>query len=82
MCVLVAQSRLTLCDPMDCSLLGSSVHGILWSGLPFPPSGNRPYPGIKIASPVALVLADEFFTTELPGKPTVCLKVKVLLSCV
>ena len=26
---LVAQSHLTLCDPMDCSLPGSSVHGIL-----------------------------------------------------
>ena len=26
--VLVTQSRLTLCDPMDCSLPGSSVHGI------------------------------------------------------
>ena len=25
----VAQSRPTLCDPMDCSLPGSSVHGIL-----------------------------------------------------
>ena len=25
----VAQSCLTLRDPMDCSLLGSSVHGIL-----------------------------------------------------
>ena len=24
----VAQSCLTLCDPTDCSLLGSSVHGI------------------------------------------------------
>ena len=23
------QSRLTLCDPMDCSLQGSSIHGIL-----------------------------------------------------
>ena len=28
-CVLVTQSCLTLCDPMDCSLPGSSVHGIL-----------------------------------------------------
>ena len=28
-CVLVAQSYLTLCDPMDCSLPGYSVHGIL-----------------------------------------------------
>ena len=24
----VAQSSLTLCDPMDCSLPGSSIHGI------------------------------------------------------
>ena len=28
--VLVAQSCLTLCHPMDCSPPGSSVHGILW----------------------------------------------------
>jgi len=27
-CVLVTQSCLTLCDPMDCSPAGSSVHGI------------------------------------------------------
>ena len=36
----VAQSCLTLCDPMDCSLPGSSVHGIFqaryWSGMPLP----------------------------------------------
>ena len=29
--VLVTQSRPTLCDPMDGSLPGSSVHGILWA---------------------------------------------------
>ena len=38
--VKVTQSCPTLCDPMDCSPPGSSVHGILqakyWSGLPFP----------------------------------------------
>ena len=28
-CCLVAKSCLTLCDPMDCSLPSSSVHGIL-----------------------------------------------------
>ena len=28
-CVLVAQSCLTIWDPMDCSPPGSSVHGIL-----------------------------------------------------
>ena len=36
----VAQSCLTLRDPMDCSLPGSSTHGIFqaeyWSGLPLP----------------------------------------------
>ena len=29
--VLSLQSCPTLCNPMDCSLLGSSVHGILWA---------------------------------------------------
>ena len=29
MCAKALQSCLTLCDPMDCSLPGSSVHGIL-----------------------------------------------------
>ena len=33
-CVLVAQSYLTLCDPMVCSLPGFSVHGILQAGEP------------------------------------------------
>ena len=28
-CVLVTQSRSIICNPMDCSLPGSSVHGIL-----------------------------------------------------
>ena len=27
----IAQSCLTLCDPMDCSLLGSPIHGIFWA---------------------------------------------------
>ena len=40
----IAQLCPTLCDPMDFSLPGSSVHGILqarnhWSGLPFPSPG-------------------------------------------
>ena len=40
-CCLVAQSRLTLCDPVDCSPPGSSVHGIPqariqeWVAIPF-----------------------------------------------
>ena len=31
---LVAKSCLTLCSPMDCSLPGSSVHGILQARIP------------------------------------------------
>ena len=50
----VAQSCPTLCDPMDCSLPGSSVHGIFqaiyWSGLPFPSPGDLPNPGIEPGS--------------------------------
>ena len=36
-----------------------------WSGLPFPPAGNLPDPGIE---PTSLALAGGFFTTEPPGK--------------
>ena len=32
--MLVAQSYLTLCDAMDCSPPGSSVHGILQASIP------------------------------------------------
>ena len=34
-----------------------------WSGLPFPPPGDLPDPGIKPTSPVSLALAGGFFTT-------------------
>ena len=68
--LLVTQSCPTLCDPADCSPPGSSVRGILqasiWGGLPFPSPGDLPDPGIQ---PMALALADVFFTTEPPGKP-------------
>ena len=68
----VAQSFLTLCDPMDCSLPGSSVHGILQArildGLPFLSAGDLSHPGIEPGSPA---LAGGFFTTEPPGKPIV-----------
>ena len=44
----VAQSCPTLCDPMDCSLLGSSVHGIFqarvleWVAISFSRGSSRP----------------------------------------
>ena len=47
-CMLVAQSCMTLCDPMDCSLLGYSVHGILqarileWVAISFSKGSSQP----------------------------------------
>ena len=55
---------------MNCSLLGSSVRGILQAGIlewvAMPSSRGFPDPGIKPESPA---LAGGFFTTDLPGKP-------------
>ena len=74
-----AQSRLTLCNPMDCSPPGSSVHGVfqakIWSGLPFPTPGDHdPEIGpVSLASPA---LARRFFTTGPPGKPLMILYIK------
>ena len=55
----------------DCNLPSSSVHGIFfrqeyWSGLPFPPPGALPDPGIEPMSPA---LAGRFLTAEPPRKP-------------
>ena len=53
--VLVTQLCLTLCDPMDCSLPGSSVHGFLLArilecvAILFP--GDLPNPGAESRSP-------------------------------
>ena len=50
-CMLVAQSRLTLCHSMDCSQPGSCVHGILqarirkWVAIAFSRGSSQPmYP--------------------------------------
>ena len=48
MCVLSPQLCLTLCDPMDCSAPGSSVHGILqartleWVAISFSRGSSQP----------------------------------------
>ena len=55
--MLAAQLCPTLCDPMDCSLPGPSIHGILqarkeyWSELPFPSPRDLSAPGIEPGSP-------------------------------
>ena len=62
----VTQSCPTLCDPMDCSLPGSSIHGIFqarvleWGAISF--SGDLPDLGIEPGSPA--LQAD-----ALPSKP-------------
>ena len=66
--MLVIQLCPTVRDLMDCSPAGSSVHGILqeeyWSGLPFPPPGDLPDPGIEPKSLMFPALAGGFFTTS------------------
>ena len=70
----VAESCPSLGDAMGCSPPGSSVRGISqartleWAALP--PPGGRPDPGSEPRSPA---LAGGFFTTETPGKPSLCL---------
>ena len=68
----IIKSCLTLCNPMDCSLPGSSIYEIsqariLEWGFHFLLQGNLPNTGIKPKSPA---LAGEFFNAELPGKPS------------
>ena len=70
-CVYVKSLQLcpTLCDPMDGSPPGSSVHGILqarileWIALPSPP-GDLPDPGIEPTFLTSPALAGGFFTTS------------------
>ena len=73
MLCLVVQLCLTLCDPMELSPPGSSVHGYspmrnqeYWSGLPCPPPGDLPNPRIKLRSPS---LQEDSLPSEPPGKP-------------
>ena len=71
-CVSARSLSGSLCNPMDDSFPGSSVHGILqarileWVAIPFSGAGGLPYPGIE---PAAAALAGRFLTTESPGKP-------------
>ena len=69
----VAKSCLTVFDRINCSLPGSSVHGISqarilkWVAISFSRGSSQPRDQTK--SPVSPSLAGRFFTTETPGKP-------------
>ena len=66
------QSCLTLCDPMDRSPPGPTVHGFprqeYCSGLPCPPPRDLPYPGIEPMSLTSPALAGKFFTISTTRK--------------
>ena len=62
LCVLVTQSCLILCNPMDCRPLGSSVHGILQTrilacvAIPFSMGSSQPRDQTHVSC-----IADRFF---------------------
>ena len=56
-----AQSCLSLCESIDCT-----VHGILQARIPFPSPGDFPNPGIEPRSPV---LQADSLPAELQKKP-------------
>ena len=66
---------------MDCSLPGSSVHGIFqartleWVASPL--SGDLPNPGIELESPAGPTLAGGFFTPEPPWEPHILTQVRL-----
>ena len=66
------QSYPTICNPMDCSLPGSSIHGILQTRipgeLPFSPLGDIPNPWMESRSLRSLALADWFLPLIPPGR--------------
>ena len=71
----VTQLWLTLCNPMDCSLPASSVHGIFqarileWSGVLLPSPGDLPDPGIETGSPAFLENSSQEPLRQLPSMP-------------
>ena len=70
-CLLHAQSRLTLATPWTVGHQVPLSMGFFrqeyWSGLPFPPPGDFPNPGIESLSLVSPALAGGFFTTAPLG---------------
>ena len=68
--VKLLKSCLTLCNPVDRSPPGSSVHGISqarilgWVAIPFYRGSFQPRDRFHVSC-----IAGRFFTTEPPGKP-------------
>ena len=66
-------SRVQLCDPMNCSPPGSSIHGIFQARIlewvVMSSSSESSWP----IEPASLALPGGFFTTAPPGKAPICL---------
>ena len=72
--MLVAQLHPILCDPMDCSPPGSSVHGILqarvleWVAIPFSKVSSWPKNQAQVSC-----IADRFFTLWATKEAQLCI---------
>ena len=81
-CCAHVQSCLTLHDPWTIAHQAPLSMGFsrqeYWSGLPFPPPGDLPNPGIELTSLVSPASAGRFFTT-MP--PYVCMYKYVYMTC-
>ena len=86
MCAKLLQSRSAVCDPMDCSLPGSSVCGVLqarileWIAISF--SRELPDPGIEPSSLMFPALAGGFKEIRRIGnyidqKVSVCRRTRI-----
>ena len=77
----MAQPRLTLRNPMDCSLQAPLSMKFsrqeYWSGEPFHSPGDLPEPGIRPNSLVSPALAGGFFTPSATWE-TLCWKLLIL----
>ena len=68
--VLVAQSCLTLCNPMDCSPPSCSIHGIFqtrileWVAISFSRVSSQPRDQTRVS-----LIVGRLLPSELPGKP-------------
>ena len=79
----VTQSCLTLCDPMDCSLQGSSIHGIFqarvleWVAIAFPISLTRLKPlTMWITTNCGIFLKRWKYQTRLHASWDICVQIK------
>ena len=75
LCVLVAQSCLTPCNPGDCSFPGFSVHGISqtrileWVAISYSMGSSQPTGSNLCLSHCRQIY---FLPSEIPGKPLQC----------